>query len=221
MNIDELQAVFESYRDEDNAQKQKAYLKNQFEFLGLSKPIRAKLEKDFIKSTKSLSTEEIIKIVFELNEIGYREYLYTSQMVMQANFKKFSYDDVITLSKTTLTNQWWENTDGFQSFLKKWFKANPQYIESFVLQFYKDENMWMRRLAIISQLSMKEITSFKAMETAILYSITENEFFIQKAIGWALRDYSKVNPKVVREFIEENKNQMSNLAIREGSKYLD
>ncbi len=220
MTIKQLQQIFEANSDEENAAKQKAYLKNQFEFLGLPKPIRSKLEKDFIKSTKKLSKEKIIAIVFELNTLGYREYLYTSQMVMQANYKVFNYEDIILLSDITLINQWWENTDGFQSFLKKWFKTNPQAIRPFVLNFYQDENMWMRRLAIIAQLGMKENTDFEVLQKAIIYNLDYDEFFIQKAIGWALRDYSKVSSPKVGLFIEQSKNQMSKLAIREGSKYL-
>lgn len=220
MKTVQLQTIFEANRDRNNASKQKAYLKNQFEFLGLAKPIRAKLELDFVKSTKLLVKDEIIDLCFELANLDYREYLYTSQMVLQANYKKFDYDDILNLVEITRHNQWWENTDGFQSFLKKWFKLNPQYIAPFVLGFYRDENLWVRRLAIIAQLGMKELTDFSVMQRAICYNFTDNQFFIQKAIGWALRDYSKTNSVDVQQFIENNNDKLSALAIREGSKYL-
>lgn len=220
MTINQLIKVFEANADHENAVKQEAYLKNQFPFLGLAKPIRAKLEKEFVKSTKLLSKTEVIEIIFELSQLGYREYLYTSQMVMQANYKRFEYDDIINLTTVTRSNQWWENTDGFQSFLKKWFRDNPEYIKPFVLVFYKDENLWMRRLAIIAQLGMKDLTDFTVMKRALRYNFKYDEFFIQKAIGWALRDYSKINQVEVAKFIDDYHLKMSNLAIREGSKYL-
>lgn len=220
MTTKQLIEVFEANANADNAVKQEAYLKDQFKFLGIAKPIRAKLEKEFVKETKLLPKEKAMELVFELSNLGYREYLYTSQMVMQANYKQFNYNDILALTVITRSNQWWENTDGFQSFLKKWFRDNPDYIRPFVLEFYKDENLWMRRLAIIAQLGMKDITDFTVMKRAIRYNLKYDEFFIQKAIGWALRDYSKVNPKEVSKFIDEYERKMSNLAIREGSKYL-
>ncbi len=220
MTINQLIEVFEDNVNPENAIKQKAYLKNQFEFLGLAKPVRVKLEKDFVKSTKLLAKEEVIEIIFELSKLGFREYLYTAQMVMQANYKQFSYEDILALTVITRSNQWWENTDGFQNFLKKWFRDNPDYIKPFVLAFYNDENMWMRRLAIIAQLGMKDLTDFGVMESAIKYNLKYENFFIQKAIGWALRDYSKVNKVAVSNFIDNHQSQLSNLAIREGSKYL-
>lgn len=220
MTTKQLIEVFEANANADNAVKQEAYLKDQFKFLGIAKPIRAKLEKEFVKDSKLLLKEKVIELVFELSNLGYREYLYTSQMVMQANYKQFNYYDILALTVITRSNQWWENTDGFQSFLKKWFRDNPDYIRPFVLEFYKDENLWMRRLAIIAQLGMKDVTDFTVMKRAIRYNLKYDEFFIQKAIGWALRDYSKVNPKEVSKFIANYELKMSNLAIREGSKYL-
>lgn len=220
MTTKQLIEVFEANANADNAVKQEAYLKDQFKFLGIAKPIRAKLEKEFVKDSKLLPKEKVMELVFELSNLGYREYLYTSQMVMQANYKQFNYNDILALTVITRSNQWWENTDGFQSFLKKWFRDNPDYIRPFVLEFYKDENLWMRRLAIIAQLGMKDMTDFTVMKRAIRYNLKYDEFFIQKAIGWALRDYSKVNPKEVSKFIDDYELKMSNLAIREGSKYL-
>lgn len=220
MDINNLIKKFEANRDHDNAIKQEAYLKNQFKFLGLPKPKRSLLEKEFVKESKQLAKEEIIDLVFALCDLEYREYLYTAQMILQANYQKFNYDDIQTLSAITLQNQWWENTDGFQSFLKKWFRANPGAIRQFVLDYYKHENMWMRRLAIIAQLGLKEQTDAVVLKRAIRYNMKYDEFFIQKAIGWALREYSKYNVKEVTEFIAKNEMKLSNLAIREGSKYI-
>lgn len=220
MTIEQLSVIFEANRNEENAIKQQAYLKNQFKFLGLAKPIRSQLEKTFVEQTKSLSAPEIIELCFELSNLNYREYLYTSQMVLLANYQKFNYQDILQLMQITLIDQWWENTDGFQSFLRMWFKKNPEYIRPFVISTYKDENMWVRRLAIIAQLGLKTQTDFVILKRAIRYNNKFDEFFIQKAIGWALRDYSKTNRDQVAKFITENEQKMSKLAIREGSKYL-
>lgn len=220
MTITKLQEIFNANQNKENAIKQEAYLKNQFKFLGIAKPDRARLEKQFVNETKLLSSEEIIAICFKLYNHEYREYKYVAQSVLKANYKKFDFAQIDKLTKLTLIDSWWENTDGFQSFLRNWLKINPSYIAVFVNKYCNDSDMWMRRLAIIAQLGLKAQTDFAAMSTAIEVNFDEDQFFIQKAIGWALRDYSKHDRLSVSTFIDENKNKLSKLALREGSKYL-
>ena len=90
-----------------------------------------------------------------------------------------------------------------------------------MLEWSKKENdIWLRRVAILHQLSFKEHVDKLLLETILRNNLFDSEFFINKAIGWALRDYSKVNPEWVRKFIEENRTDMANLSLREASKYL-
>lgn len=90
-----------------------------------------------------------------------------------------------------------------------------------MLTFAQDSNMWIRRIAINHQLGFKEQTDTQLLSTIINMTTGSNEFFINKAIGWALRDYSKYNPKWVKQFINDHDDQLSNLSIREASKYLN
>ena len=85
----------------------------------------------------------------------------------------------------------------------------------------KENNIWLRRVAILHQLSFKENVDKLLLETILEDNLSDGEFFINKAIGWALRDYSKVNPEWVRKFIEKNRSEMANLSLREASKYLN
>ena len=84
----------------------------------------------------------------------------------------------------------------------------------------KDSNIWIKRTAIEYQIGLKEKTDTYILEEIITNCFESDEFFINKAIGWALRDYSKTNAKWVKEFIEKYKNQMNNLSIKEASKYI-
>ena len=84
----------------------------------------------------------------------------------------------------------------------------------------KENDIWLRRVTILHQLSFKEHVDKLLLETILRNNLSDSEFFINKAIGWALRDYSKVNPEWVRKFIEENRTDMANLSLREASKYL-
>ena len=89
-----------------------------------------------------------------------------------------------------------------------------------MLEWSRDEDFWLRRIAIEHQLLQKEETDVQLLEQILINNLNQTEFFINKAIGWALRDYSKTNPDWVLEFIEKYKDKLSKLSIKEGSKYL-
>ena len=93
-------------------------------------------------------------------------------------------------------------------------------MEKLILQWSLSDNIWLRRVAIDHQLLRKEKTNVQLMEKILLHNLNQTEFFINKAIGWALRDYSKTNPAWVACFIEKNKERMADLSIKEASKYL-
>jgi 3-methyladenine DNA glycosylase AlkD len=89
-----------------------------------------------------------------------------------------------------------------------------------LLAWSVDENIWLRRIAIDHQLSRKEKTDTALLETVIKNNFGQTEFFINKAIGWILRQYSKTNPQWVKDFIDKYRDSLAPLSIREGSKYL-
>ena len=89
-----------------------------------------------------------------------------------------------------------------------------------MLEWSTDEDFWVRRIAIDHQLCRKERTNTELLEKILVNNFGSSEFFINKAIGWSLRDYSKTNPDWVRNFVETHKDKMAKLSIREASKYL-
>ena len=93
-------------------------------------------------------------------------------------------------------------------------------LEEIILKWRLSDNIWLRRVAIDHQLLRKEKANVQLLEKILLHNLNQTEFFINKAIGWALRDYSKTNPVWVACFIEKNKERMADLSIKEASKYL-
>ncbi len=87
-------------------------------------------------------------------------------------------------------------------------------------QWISDPNMWIRRTGILSQNRHKVETDEKKLFEYCLERAHEKEFFIRKAIGWALREYSYVAPASVEKFLEKNKNVLSPLSLKEGAKQL-
>ena len=119
-----------------------------------------------------------------------------------------------------LTNHsWWDSVDTLASnYLSRYLRVFPNQKEVIINSWRKSENMWLRRSCLIFQLRYKSETNFNLLKGLILEFRHEKEFFIQKAIGWSLREYAKTNPKAVKEFVEES--QIQGLAKREALKHI-
>jgi 3-methyladenine DNA glycosylase AlkD len=117
-------------------------------------------------------------------------------------------------------SDWWDIVDLLASNCIGTLCLNYPQLKSEVNSWIQNDNFWLRRTAIIYQLGYGAKTDEEILYKHILLTCDEKEFFIRKAIGWALRSYSKINPESVRRFIETNQDRLSNLSIKEGSKYL-
>lgn len=143
---------------------------------------------------------------------------------MAANYLKAmqSYlkdSDLPKLEQLVVTKSWWDTVDILDRVVGSLVYDKPE-LEKIILQWSLSDNIWLRRVAIDHQLLRKEKTNVQLLEKILLHNLNQTEFFINKAIGWALRDYSKTNPAWVACFIEKNKERMAELSIKEASKYL-
>jgi len=123
------------------------------------------------------------------------------------------------LEKLITSKSWWDTVDTIAPHpVGKVAKETPSIVDDIIEGWSQSDNLWLCRSAILFQLRYKEETDETALYRYILANAESTEFFIQKAIGWALREYSKTNPSSVRKFIESH--TLSKLSIREGSKYI-
>ena len=217
MNVEELVKELKAVANPDDAVAMKAYMKNKFEFLGVKTPARRKLAKTFFKQ----QTDSVIDWNF-INEAWnnpYRELQYASLDYLESRKKLLIPSDLSHLKKLSQTKSWWDTIDFLDRLVGSIIARFPETKE-IILAWSRDEDIWLRRLAIDHQLLRKEETDTELLEKILVNNLGQTEFFINKAIGWALRDYSKTNPDWVREFIERHQIEMAGLSIREGSKYL-
>ena len=217
MNVEELVKELKAVANPDDAVAMKAYMKNKFEFLGVKTPARRKLAKTFFKQ----QTDSVIDWNF-INEAWnnpYRELQYASLDYLESRKKLLIPSDLSHLKKLAQTKSWWDTIDFLDRLVGSIIARFPETKE-IILAWSRDEDIWLRRLAIDHQLLRKEKTDMELLEKILVNNLGRTEFFINKAIGWALRDYSKTNPDWVREFIERHQIEMAGLSIREGSKYL-
>ena len=127
--------------------------------------------------------------------------------------------DLPKLECLVVTKSWWDTVDILDRVVGSLVYDKPE-LEKIILEWSLSDNIWLRRVAIDHQLLRKEKTNVRLMEKILLNNLDQTEFFINRAIGWALRDYSKANPEWVASFIEKNKGRMAELSIKEASKYL-
>ena len=217
MNVKELVKELKAVANLDDAVAMKAYMKNKFEFLGVKTPARRKLVKAFFKQ----QTDSVIDWNF-INEAWnnpYRELQYVALDYLEIRKKLLTPSDLPRLKKLAQTKSWWDTIDFLDRLVGSTIARFPETKE-IILSWSCDEDIWLRRLAIDHQLLRKEETDIELLEKILVNNLGQTEFFINKAIGWALRDYSKTNPDWVRDFIEKHRAEMAILSIREGSKYL-
>lgn len=208
----------EAIADKEKSQKMSAYMLNQFEFLGIQAPERREICKPFfaeMKKKKAINWD----FVFQCWENPYREmqYVATDYLVMMKKY--LSADDMPNLEKLVVQKSWWDSVDNFYKYYTEISLKNID-IENVMLQYSISDNLWLRRVAICHQLLRKSKTNTQLLEKIILNNLGTKEFFINKGIGWALRDYSKTNPIWVKNFIKNHQEKLSKLSIREASKYL-
>ena len=130
-----------------------------------------------------------------------------------------TYGDIPKIKKYVKTKQWWDTIDFLDRVIGE-IGLKDNRVDDLMLEWSCDNDFWVRRIAIGHQLCRKEKTNTELLEKILVNNFGSDEFFINKAIGWALRDYSKTNPLWVREFLSKYKDKMSNLSIKEASKYI-
>ncbi len=218
--IQELKDTFISHKNPDLARKQSAYMRNQFLFFGIPKPQRALLEKAILKKYGPSDEQELISTIKELWHLEEREFQYTALVLAQRYKKFFSVTALSTFEYLIRTKSWWDTVDTLAAHsIGDLISRHPDLINH-MDKWIKDDYLWIQRSALIFQLQWKLGTDEERLFRYCQYSASHKDFFIRKAIGWALRHHSKTNSTAVREFVTKNKDVLSSLSIREALIYL-
>ena len=218
MDFNKLYEEMIRHKNEEQAQKMSKYMLNKFEYIGIKTPERRKIFKNFFKEYKNQEKIDW-EFVNKCWENKYREFQYVGADYLKNVKDKLTIDDIPKLKQLVLEKSWWDTIDNLDMTIGA-LALKDSNVNKILLEWSLDENIWLRRIAIDHQLLRKEKTNTELLEKILKNNLGQAEFFINKAIGWALRDYSKTNPEWVKNFIEENKEKMAKLSIKEASKYL-
>ena len=202
----------------EKAAQMAAYMKNRFTFLGVATPERRQIGKPYLRADKGRAVDWAF--IDTCWASPYREMQYIAADYLHAKQKQLTAADIPRLQTLISRNAWWDSVDSFIRPLGDILRRCPEArvpIEA----MSRADDYGLRRAAITAQLLAKDKTDTALLATVINNNLNQREFFINKAIGWALRQYSKTGAAWVRHYIAAHRDGLSTLSIREASKYLD
>lgn len=212
--ISPLEQSFESNRNNNNAIAMSKYMRNKFQYYGIKSPLRKELTRNFLK-TSGLPSEELKKdLITYLWNTPQREYQYVAMEILGKTAKKENYKIIELYEMMALKKSWWDTIDYIASnLMSTYFHNNPEEIQKTTSTWMESQNFWLQRCCLLFQLKYRDNLDTTLLEKFISELSYSKEFFIQKAIGWILREYSKTNPQYVIYFVKNN--DLAPLSTRE------
>ncbi len=203
----------------DKAVWMKAYMKNRFEFLGVQMQERRSAFKEYLKDHPIENMATMATIVKKLWLLPEREYQYCAIDLLLVNYTLWDEECIELFVYCVLSKSWWDSVDSIATdCVGKYFKKYPQQMEKITFKWNVSDNMWLQRCSILFQKNYKKDTNVALLSRYIQHLLSSKEFFIQKAIGWMLREYARCNAAWVITFVEEN--DLQKLSRREALKHL-
>ncbi|MDZ4820789.1 MAG: DNA alkylation repair protein [Planctomycetota bacterium] len=216
-----VQSEFKQLANRDNAAAMAAYMKTSMPFYGIPKPLHVPIYRTLRKEFAPASQDEYERRVLALWKLPHREEKYAAIEYARVHRSFIVPESLPVYEKLIRTGAWWDLVDPVAIDLVgavhlKWRSETRPLMERWI----DDTDMWIRRTAILSQNKHRTATDEKLLFEFCLKCAAERKFFIRKAIGWALRDYSYTAPNAVRKFLLKNRSRLSPLSFREGAKAL-
>lgn len=216
--IQDIKSRFSALANPVAAVSMRAYMRNQFEFLGIATPARRAVLAAFKKQAFTQKASlQLAKLLWQLPE---REYRYAAIDLLAMHSKILDANAIEPLLTLARQDAWWDTVDNLSSVINRIIRRYPAAQSQMDAALVHD-NFWTRRTAMIHQLGWRDQTDATRLFHYARTLAPESEFFIRKAIGWALRDYARWQPERVRHFVLGEQANLSALTVREAMKHLN
>ena len=213
--------AFEELADSEKSAQFQRYLKTQQPMFGVNAGPRIEELERALKLHPVNDIEDYCDFVALLWRQPHRELQYCA-IDTALKYKKFHTMEAWPLfEQLALSAKWWDLTDGIAVNLVGSLLLKNRSLQTILDTWMYDQDLWIRRTSLLAHLKHKKQTDTSNLERTILTLTVDKQFFLQKAIGWSLREYSKTNPSWVLTFLDEHSDKLSNLALREGTKFLN
>jgi len=219
--ISDLEDAFTKNSNSDNAFAMAKYMRNHFSFFGIKTDDRRRIFKEVWKENKQEIDQNPREIALELYSKPQRELQYCGIEILIKELKgHYHKKDIELIEKLISTNSWWDSVDTIAKYiLGEYLLEYPLEIENVITRFSNSENIWLNRSAILFQLGYKQKTNFEFLKSECEKHKNKNDFFIRKAIGWALREYAKTNSEAVKNYVDNS--DLKPLSKKEALKNID
>jgi 3-methyladenine DNA glycosylase AlkD len=223
--VEAVRVALRSEADPVRAVGQQGYMKSTMPFLGLTSPVRRALVRPLLDdpAMRLESREQWEAAVRRLwDEAQFREERYAAlDLLRHRAYRSWHDPDAMPLVEhLVVTGAWWDLVDEVSGVVGDVLLVDPEGEGLRMRAWAESENLWLRRSAILSQLRHEERTDLSLLEDVIEPNLDDHEFFVRKAIGWALRQYARTDPVWVREFVDRHTHRISGLSRREALKHL-
>ncbi len=209
--------------DAARADAMRAYMRQQFVFLGIPTPRRRVASKALINRLKGCNAAQLIAIAVQLWAQDEREYQYVAIDLLAQHYRQLGGNDIAQLLALAQDKSWWDSVDGLAGVIGDVLRHHlsaDRHLQLMMDAALMHANFWVRRIALLHQLGWRGATDTGRLLRYALTLAHEKEFFIRKAIGWALRDYARHDAACVRQFLTSHQRQLSGLSYREAGKHV-
>jgi len=200
-----------------------AYMKSAMPYRGVQMPQLRAITRQAIVDHPLATRQAWQSAVLELwRGAKFREERYAAvELISFKRYTEFRTPEVMPmLEEMVVTGAWWDHVDELSHIIGDLLLAYPKQIRPLMRAWSTDENLWKRRVSIICQVGLKRDTDLKLLYANIKPNLADRDFFIRKAIGWALRDHARVPPDWVRSFLDAHEPELSGLSRREAMRHL-
>jgi 3-methyladenine DNA glycosylase AlkD len=217
--IESLNNAFVENSNPENAFSMANYMRNHFIFFGIKTNDRREILKKIWSGNQIEVSENSRKIALALFKFPEREFHYCAiEILIKILKSKYKKDDIQLIEFLITTHSWWDSVDTISKYiLGQYLLEFPSETTKVVERFSNSENIWFNRSSLLFQLGYKQKTNFELLQSLCEKHKHSEEFFIQKAIGWALREYAKTNPAEVIQYV--NTSNLKKLSQKEAKKH--
>jgi 3-methyladenine DNA glycosylase AlkD len=216
-----IRADLATAADPTRAAGMQAYMKSTMPYYGVRMPgVRAICKRAFAEHPPASCEEWRVGVLELWRKAKYREERYAAmELAAQKRYAEFRTPAMLPLfEEMIVTGAWWDHVDEAAHLVGQMLRAHPKEMRPVMRGWSTDKNLWKRRVSIICQISFKQDTDLELLYANIEPNLGDRDFFIRKAIGWALRAYAWTDPGEVARYVREHEPQLSGLSRREALK---
>ena len=214
-------AALAAQADPAKASGMQAYMKTDMPFYGVQKPFRVVILRQLVRDFPPADREEYEELVLGLWDLHHREEKYLALGVARHFGEHVTPSSLPLYRRLIVEGAWWDFVDEVATkLIRRLIVEHPDQTWPMVDKWIDDEDMWLRRTAILCQIGARERTDTGRLFAFCERRAFEREFFIRKAIGWALREQARTDPEAVAGFVVEHRDQLSGLSYREATKHI-